>query len=309
MPEPSPPPLLVICGPTASGKTSLALGLAASAPIEVISADSRQVYRGLDVGTAKPTAAEQRRLPHHLIDVVDPDQTFSAYQFVRGARAALADVRARGRIPVVVGGSGFYVGALLSGSPLGAAAPDPKLRERLERELQAEGPHALVRRLHELDPARAAAIDPRNARRLIRAIEVASARVRSATQPRRDAGGAPVPAVTIGLAVDPHDLARRIARRAERMFDDGLLDEAQALRERGYAPDLPALSGVGYREALACLDGALTRAQAVTRTVERTRQYARRQRTWFRHQLAVDWRAPDHAADAAATWLRRAHER
>ncbi len=289
------PPLLVIAGPTATGKTSLALDLAEHAPIEVISADSRQVYRGLDVGTAKPTRAERRRLPHHLVDIIDPDDVFNAHRFARLARAAIVDIETRGARPVLVGGTGFYIQALLSGSPLGATPPDSQLRGRLTRELEAAGPQPLIRRLRELAPDRAAAIDLNNPRRLIRALEIAESRRHPTAPESQPAANRSIPAYVLGLEVAPATLAERIAQRTDHMFRHGLLDEARRLRAKGYDRTLPALTGVGYAEALAHLDGNMTLSEAIERTNIRTRQYARRQRTWFRHQLPTHWRPP-HAA-------------
>ena len=288
-------PLLVIAGPTAAGKTGLALELAEHVPIEVISADSRQVFRGLDIGTAKPTPAQRRRVPHHLIDVADPDEPFSAHRFSGMARAAIDDIEARGARPVVVGGTGFYIQALLTGSPLGATPPDPELRRRLTGELEAEGPESLIKRLLKLAPDRAAAIDLNNPRRLIRALEIAETQSRDSPYHSQPANTRPIPAYVLGLQVDPPTLADRIAQRTAQMFEDGLLDEARWLRDRGFDRNLPALSGVGYAEALAHLDGRLTLPEAIERTTTRTRQYARRQRTWFRHQLPTHW-CPSEAA-------------
>ena len=296
--EVPPPPLLVIAGPTATGKTRLALELAEHAPIEVISADSRQVYRGLDVGTAKPTPAERKRVPHHLVDIIDPGEVFSAHRFSEMARTAIAGIESRGARPVLVGGTGFYIRALLTGSPLGATPPDPDVRDRLTRQLQDGGPDPLIRRLREIDPDRAAAIDLNNPRRLIRALEIAEIQSHEPTlpQPRITT---PIPAHVLGLEVKPEILAGHIAQRTERMFKEGLLDEARRLRDRGYDRTLPALSGVGYAEALAHLDGDITLAEAIQRTTIRTRQYARRQRTWFRHQLPTNWQPPNTALKTA----------
>ncbi len=291
-------PLLVIAGPTAAGKTALALELAEHLPIEVISADSRQVYRGLDIGTAKPTRAERKRAPHHLVDIIDPDESFSAHRFAHMARAAIVDIESRGARPVLVGGTGFYIQALLTGSPLGAAPPDPDLRSRLTRQLEAEGPEPLIRRLRAIAPDRAAAIDLNNPRRLIRALEIAESQSHQATRPVQPRT-TPIPAYVLGLEVEPEILAKRIAKRTEQMFKSGLLDEARHLRDRGYDPSLPALTGVGYAEALAHLDGRLTLPEAIERTTIRTRQYARRQRTWFRHQLPTHWRPPETARNTA----------
>ena len=293
------PPLLVIAGPTATGKTRLALELANHAPIEVISADSRQVYRGLDIGTAKPTLAERKRAPHHLVDIIDPDEIFNAHRFARMARAAIVDIQSRGACPVVVGGTGFYIQALLTASPLGATPPDPDLRSSLTRELEAQGPQPLIQRLRDLAPERAAAIDLNNPRRLIRALEIAESQPHQPMRPVELGTTTPIPAHVLGLQVEPEILAKRIAQRTERMFKKGLLDEARRLRDRGYDRTLPALSGVGYAEALAHLDGHLTLPEAIQRTTIRTRQYARRQRTWFRHQLPTHWHPPNTALKTA----------
>ena len=281
------------------------------APIEVISADSRQVYRGLDVGTAKPTPADRKRVPHHLVDIIDPGETFSAHRFARIARTAITAINARRAIPVLVGGTGFYIQALLTGSPLGATPPDPELRERLTRQLQAEGPEPLISRLRAIAPDRAAAIDLDNPRRLIRALEIAEARLsrRLRTGSSSPEGLPPIAGVHfLGLEVKPATLADRIAQRTERMFQDGLLDEARWLRDLGYDRTLPALSGVGYAEALAHLDGRLSHlSEAIERTTIRTRQYARRQRTWFRHQLPTNWHPPDTALKTALNHLAADH--
>ena len=289
----------MIAGPTATGKTSLALELAEHAPIELISADSRQVYRGLDIGTAKPTLAERKRAPHHLVDIINPDESFSAHRFAHLARAAIVDIESRGARPVVVGGTGFYIQALLTGSPLGATPPDPDLRSRLTHQLQAQGPEPLIRSLRVIDPDRAAAIDLNNPRRLIRALEIAESRRRQTASQSQPAANPPIPAYIVGLQVEPAALAERIAQRTAHMFDHGLLDEARRLRDHGYDRSLPALTGVGYAEALAHLDGNMTLPEAIERTTIRTRQYARRQRTWFRHQLPTQWRPPETARKTA----------
>ena len=294
---------MVIAGPTATGKTGLALELAEHAPIEVISADSRQVYRGLDVGTAKPSLAERRRVPHHVVDIIDPDDVFNAHRFTHRARAAIVDIETRGARPVVVGGTGFYIQALLMGSPLGATPPDPELRSRLTRELETKGPQPLIRRLGHLAPDRAAAIDLNNPRRLIRALEIAETASHETARPDPPTTTPPIRACVLGLKVESATLADRIAQRTAHMFQAGLLDEARSLRDQGYDRNLPALSGVGYAEALAHLDGKLTLPEAIERTTIRTRQYARRQRTWFRHQLPTNWHPPEAALQTALDQL------
>jgi len=293
--------LVVLTGPTASGKTKAALALANDLPIEVISADSRQVYRGMDVGTAKPTAAERAQLPHHLIDIFDPHETYSAHRFVQDARRALDDIRRRGRVPVVVGGTGFYIKALVEAALLAEVPPDAALRRDLEALQEREGVAGLAARLVRADPKRAAIVDRANPRRLIRAIEVAE-RGGSAEDSR------PAPSSAIfGIDVPTDVLATRIERRVHDMYAGGLIEETRALLDRGLPPESPALTGVGYGEAAAVLAGRLTLDEAQQRTVSRTRQYARRQRTWFRHQLSVHWRSSATIVESLAAQLRGRH--
>lgn len=290
--------LVVLTGPTASGKTAAALALADEIPIEVISADSRQVYRGLDIGTAKPTAGERARVPHHLVDIIDPSKTYSAHRFVQDARRALDKISRRGRIPVVVGGTGFYIKALVETSLLAAVPPDPELRRDLEALQEREGVAGLAARLERSDPQRAATIDRTNPRRLVRAIEVAEG--------RRSVGNSavPPPSVIFGIDHPAEVLADRIERRVHHMYANGLVEETRALLERGIPRDAPALTGVGYGEAAAVLAGSLTLEEARQRTVSRTRQFARRQRTWFRHQLPVHWCTPETILETLAARLR-----
>ena len=290
--------LVVLTGPTASGKTAAALALADEFPIEVISADSRQVYRGMDVGTAKPSASERARVPHHLLDIINPSQTYSAHRFVQDARRALDDIRRRGCLPVVVGGTGFYIKALVESGLLADVPPDAELRRDLEGLHAREGVAGLAARLERLDPTRAATVDRLNPRRLIRAIEVAESR-----GPSGDSATAP-PSMIFGVVHSPEVLAARIERRVHDMFANGLIEETRALLERGIPPNGPALTGVGYREAAAVLAGRLALDEARQRTVSRTRQYARRQRTWFRRQLPVHWRTPETIVEALAAQLR-----
>lgn len=293
--------LVVLTGPTASGKTAAVLALADEFPIEVISADSRQVYRGMDIGTAKPTAAERDRVPHHLIDIIDPPKTYSAHRFVQDARRALDDIERRGRVAVVVGGTGFYIKALVEASLLADVPPDSELRRDLDALHAREGVAGLAARLERLDPARASAVDRSNPRRLIRAIEVAEHGQPVESPP------APPPSVILGIALPGEVLAARIERRVQAMYTSGLVEETRTLLKHGVPADAPALTGVGYREAAAVLDGSLTLDEARQRTVGRTRQYARRQRTWFRRQLPVHWRTPETIVEALAAQLRGTH--
>jgi tRNA dimethylallyltransferase len=293
-------PLLVICGPTASGKSSAALHLAQLRSIEIVSADSRQVYRGMDVGTAKPTTQERRTVPHHLIDVADPDEPFNAYRFAKLAYEAISSIRARGNTPILVGGTGFYIKALLYGLSLGETPPDPKIRAQSLVQLETQGLDSLIEKLRDLDPRRAASIDLKNPRRILRALEIATNLTHEKNSTSRGFSQPTLQARVFGLSVESQALRDRISNRVEHMFAGGLVGEAASLRASGYGNDLVSMSGIGYREALACIDGKLSYDEASQQTAARTRQYARRQRTWFRHQLSVEWLARKDLLSVAA---------
>jgi tRNA dimethylallyltransferase len=284
------PPLLVIAGATATGKTALALDLAEALivegrPAEIISADSRQVYRGLDIGTAKVTPAERARVPHHGLDLVDPDEPFSVADFVAHARAALGAIAAQGGTAILAGGTGLYLRAIARGLDTSALPSDPTVRARLEADLSAEGVPALAARLARQAPYLAANIDLNNSRRVVRALEIAEIRGDGPLPPTRGYGG---PLAWVGLALDPAEHRRRIAGRAQAQFDSGLIDEAAALRER-FDPTLPAFSAIGYAEAWAVFDGELTREAAIERDAARNVAFARRQGTWFRSEPDIAW--------------------
>jgi len=288
------PRIVCLVGPTASGKTALAIELAERIGAEIVSADSRQAYRRLDIGTAKPTVAERERVRHHCLDLVDPDEGFDAARFRRAAEAALADIHARGRRALVVGGTGLYVRALLRG--LCPAPPaEPRLRATLTRIAATEGTPALHRRLAALDPPTAARVHPRDAVRIVRALEVGlvSGRRLSEWQAgHRFAAGAYDPLV-IGLAWPVAPLEERITARARAMVDAGFLDEVRALATSGLAAAAPGLQAVGYRELRACLEGRLDMRQALAATVRATHRFAKRQRTWFRREPGIVWRHPE----------------
>ncbi|HCU72918.1 MAG TPA: tRNA (adenosine(37)-N6)-dimethylallyltransferase MiaA [Chloroflexi bacterium] len=292
-------PLIVLCGPTASGKSAAALRLAEHMPVEIVSADSRQIYRGMDVGTAKPTTHEREAVPHHLIDVVDPDETFNAYRFSKLADKAISSIRTRGNTPIVVGGTGFYIKALLGDLPLGETPPDPEIRAKLLEQLETRGLDTLVKQLEAIDPNRAASIDANNPRRVLRALEIAIAQSKKVRSHNNRFKETKLQAHVFGLSVKPQTLRDRISVRVVKMYASGLLEEAASLRKSGYGNDLASMSGIGYREALACLDGTLSCDEASEQTIIRTRQYARRQRTWFRHQLSVQWLPAEDLAVAA----------
>jgi tRNA dimethylallyltransferase len=286
------PAIAAIVGPTASGKSDLALTLAEQLPVEIISADSRQVYRGMDIGTAKPSRAERQRVPHHLLDLVEPDEPFTAAEWVAAARTLLPQIAARGRLPLIVGGTGLYLGALIGGFDFESQPWSPVVRQRLRQELEAEGLPVLAGRLAKLAPAVAASTDLRNARRVLRALERAELGDTRVPTAQPYAGTVHV----IGLQWAQDRLDARIVDRATRMFAGGLLDETQRLLQRGYATDLPSMSGHGYREAAAVLAGERTPAEAMALTSARVRQYAKRQMTWFRHEPGVTWLDAEDAA-------------
>jgi tRNA dimethylallyltransferase len=277
----------VLAGATATGKTGLSIRLAeALSRAEVISADSRQVYRGLDIVTAKVPVAERRGIPHHGLDLVDPDEPFSVADFAKHADEALRGIAARGGTAILVGGTGFYLRAVGRGLVLDQLPHDPALRANLELEFEAEGLAPLVDRLRRLAPRLAASVDLRNARRVVRALEIAE---QQGDQPLPEARGYPGPSIWLGLDVQPPTHREWIAQRAREQFDAGLLDEAAAIRGRGYPDSLRSLSAIGYPQAFAVLDGRLTRDEAVAQDAQRNVRFARRQRTWFRREPDVVW--------------------
>jgi tRNA dimethylallyltransferase len=293
----SPPPLLVLVGPTGVGKTAVAVALAGRVDIEVVSADSRQVYRRLDIGTGKPTAEERAAVPHHLIDVVDPGEGYHAARFRADALAAIAAVQGRGRLPVVVGGTGLYVRALLRG--LAPAPPaDAALRASLERVAAEQGPAALHARLAAVAPDRARRLHPNDRVRVVRALEVqaltAGAPIRSDSGDWAVAPGA-WRLVLIGLGRDRARLNAAIAVRARSMVARGMMDEVRGLLEAGYAEDRPPMDGLGYRQLALVLRGRMTPDEALRLMIRDTTRYAKRQMTWFQREGGIRWLDVDAA--------------
>ena len=270
-------PLVAIVGPTAIGKTSLSLHLAAQFQGEIISGDSRQVYRKMDIGTAKPTKSELSQIPHHLIDIIDPDDEYNLAIFLRNARVAIDDVMSRHKLPVVVGGTGQYVEGLVQGWQVPPIPPHPELRDELESQAKEGGLTLLVKELFSLDPDTANRIDLKNPRRVIRAIEVARS---SGTLP------APIPPafnpIIVGLTMDRDELDHRINCRTDAMITQGWVGEVKELLNQGYSLDLSSMSSLGYRELARHLNDGMVLEEAVTEIKRQTRRFARKQYTWFK---------------------------
>jgi tRNA dimethylallyltransferase len=300
------PPLLVIAGATATGKTGLSIATARALEAdgvraEIISADSRQVYRGLDIGTAKVTAAERAGIPHHGLDLVDPDEPFSVADFAAHAREALAGIAARGAIAILVGGSGLYLRAVGRGIDTDALPSDAALRATLEADLAADGLEPLVARLKAAAPRRAGRTDLRNPRRVVRALEIAELEGDREAPPPLGYDG---PVRWIGLSLDHPAHREWITGRARAQFDTGLVEEARALRDR-FSPVLPAFFAIGYHEAWSVLDGRATLEEAIAVDAQRNVAFAKRQRTWFRSEPGIEWLDASDA-DAALTSATRA---
>lgn len=282
------PPIIMITGPTAVGKSAVAMALALRIGAEIVSADSRQVYRYLDIGTAKPAREEQERVRHHVYCVVDPDEPYSAALFRRDAEAALIDITCQGRVALVVGGTYHYLQVLLDRLEIPAVPPDQHFRRDMELLAAEHGPEALHARLAAVDPVAAQGIAAANVRRVVRALEVhrATGQSFSAVGRRR---GTPVEALRLAITTDRPNLYRRIDDRVEQQIRDGLFDEARRVLEMGFDPGLPPLAGLVYREAIGVVAGRMTPAEAAKRMKETTHAFARRQYTWFRRDPRLDW--------------------
>ena len=281
-------PIIVLCGPTASGKSALACQIAERFDAEIVSADSRQVYRYMDIGTAKPTPAERSVVRHHLIDIVDPDEPFSVADFVVHAGAAIADIVNRGRLPLVVGGTGLYIRALTEGLA-DVPASDDSIRDELLQQEQKEGTGTLYRRLQEIDPQQAQGIHPNNLVRLVRALEVyeLSGVPMSEFQQQHQFAENRYRALKLYLHWPRDVLYGRIEERVDQMISHGLLAEVQKLLDSGYSADLKAMKAIGYRELVACLNGKYSLEEAVAQIKQETRRYAKRQETWFKKEKSI----------------------
>jgi tRNA dimethylallyltransferase len=295
------PPVVVVTGPTAAGKTAVAIELALRFGGEIVNADSVQVYRYLDIGTAKPSLAERARVPHHLLDVVRPDEAYDAGRYSSDARTAAAEIHRRGGTVFLVGGTGLYIRAFLEGL-LADAPADPALRAELEREAaraaEQGDPQRLHRRLAALDPEAGRAIHPHDLRRVVRGLELLERTGKAPSALRAAHGFEDRPFRVLYLVLDPGvaTLDARIDARAEAMIEAGLLRECRWLREQGYGPALRPMQSIGYRHLMPVVDGLETLAGALVEMRRDTRRFARRQRTWFRAVPGAEWMHPDERA-------------
>jgi len=302
--------ILVVAGSTATGKKSLALALAQRFGGEIVSADSRKVYRGLDIGTAKPSPEDRACIPHHLIDVVDPDEPFNAAEWVERAAAAVSDIHGRGRLPIISGGTGFYIRAFREGLSSGMVS-SPEIRRELEHELAESGPRALHDRLVVIDPVRAAELHVRDTFRIMRAIEVYLVTGRTFTDMRETAviRGGDYDYHSIGITMERQRLYERIDARVDDMIDRGLPDEVKSLLNSGFSRELTSLDTVGYKEWFAFIDGAAPFEECREAVKRNTRRYAKRQLTWFRSEPDIRWidalggDARDRVVEETARWL------
>ncbi|MEJ2211696.1 MAG: tRNA (adenosine(37)-N6)-dimethylallyltransferase MiaA [Anaerolineae bacterium] len=303
--QPHLPPLIAIVGPTAVGKTPLSIRLAEALDGEIVSADSRQVYRGMDIGTAKATPEERARVPHHLLDILDPDQPLSLAEFQEMAYGAIDGILARGRVPFLVGGTGQYIMAVVEGWKIPRVPPDEDLRRDLYRQAEEEGAETLHARLADLDPDAAGRIDARNVRRVVRALEVCLLTGRPISEQQ---GKSPPPyqVLIVGLSLPRPCLYERIDERVERMIQAGLEQEVRRLLIAGYGFDLPAMSGVGYGQFAPYLAGEASLEDVVARIKHSTHRFVRHQANWFRPDDArIHWfDAADDPCPAALALVR-----
>ena len=286
------PKIVVITGPTASGKTALGVALAQRLGGEVVSADSMQIYRGMDIGTAKPTPEEMQGVPHHMIDIADPAENYSVSRYAAQAAACVDDILARGKLPIVVGGTGLYIDSLIAGRTFADGTADTALRQELSERYDEIGGEGLLGELRKVDPERAARLHPADKKRIVRAMEVYILTGKTITQHNLETQAIPPRYRPVWLGLDYSDRAvlyRRIDLRVDKMLEDGLLDEIRALLALGVSPKATAMQAIGYKEFLGVLDGTVTQDQAIEEVKLRSRQYAKRQLTWFRRNPDIHW--------------------
>lgn len=294
--------IAVICGPTATGKTRLSVSLAEELGGEIVSADSMQVYRGMDIGTAKATVSERRGIPHHMIDIIEPDEDYSVSRYVEDASRCIDDILSRGKLPIVTGGTNLYIDSLISGAGFAEAAADRRLRQSLADEYDERGGEELLQRLRSVDPERAEKLHPSDRRRIIRALEVFLLTGETITEHDRKTKELPPRYDAAKLALCCSDRATvysRIDRRVDEMLERGLLNEVRALLDKGLPPECTAMQAIGYKESAAALRGEITVAQAAELIKLGSRRYAKRQLTWLRRDAGLKWIYVDSEGDFA----------
>ena len=298
--------ILVVAGPTASGKTNFAVQLAKHFGGEVVSADSIQIYRELNIASAKPSAKEMQGVPHHLLDFVSPFERFSVADYVKMAKACIADIHARNRLPIVAGGTGLYISSLIDNIEFAEEETDASVREKLWQEAEEKGIEPLYARLSELDPKAAEKIHPNNKKRVIRALEIYETTGLTLTEQNERSRRKPSPydARMVALCPPRELLYERIDKRVDAMVEDGLFEEAKALQNMGLNKEMQSMQGIGYKEVFNYLDGKVSREKCLEEIKKATRHYAKRQLTWFRRDARYLWLNPleENALEEAIAW-------
>ena len=299
-------PLIVVAGPTASGKTSLAIDIAKELDVEIVCADSMQIYKYMDIDTAKATKEEQAQCPHHLMDIVEPDCEFSVADYTELAHKTISDIVSRGKTPIMCGGTGLYIDSVVNDVDFGEFENDYTLRRELEELAKKEGSQRLIDMLSEFDPLSAKKLHPNNLKRIIRAIEFykVSGIPISEHQHMTKLKESRYNAVEFIIDRERYELYDRINRRVDIMMNEGLTDEVKMLMGRGYSPELNSMQGIGYKELIAYFDGKATLDEAVDAIKQNSRRYAKRQLTWFRRNENIHWLSPDNALEEALKTLK-----
>lgn len=296
----SSPTVLVLAGPTGVGKTGVSIQIANMINCEIVSADSRQIYRFMDIGTSKPSAEILEKIPHHFVNILDPDEDYSAGQYAKEAREVIGRIRERGKTPLVVGGSGLYIRALLNGF-FGEDYRDESIRAQLNNRLENEGALSLYSELQRVDPQSAGQSHPNNMKRILRSLEVYYITGKPMSEIQKSGGDpAPFPWIKFGLSMEREDLYERINRRVDQMFKAGLIEEVQDLLKNGYSAELNSLNSVGYKEVIEYLDDNLDLEHCISLVKQNTRRYAKRQLTWFRREPDIHWVAIEKPANFAS---------
>lgn len=293
--------LVVVAGPTASGKTRLAIEIAKRFNGEIVGADSMQIYKYMDIGTAKPTAEERAEVPHHMIDFLEPDAPYSVAEYTEDAHKVIAEIASRGKLPVMCGGTGLYINSVVDDVTFGDFETDYALREELQKTAEAEGAQKLLEMLAEFDSESAQRLHPNNIRRIIRAIEFykVTGTTISAHQKMTKERESRYEPIMLSIAWDRQELYERINKRVDIMLEEGLFDEVRSMMERGYTKQLNSMQGIGYKEVMDCINGLMTYDEAVELIKQSSRRYAKRQLTWFRRDARINWVNAENAVEEA----------